>query len=195
MKSDTNMYEALWCNGAKEVMEFYDYTFEDHFGKGVNLPIYLPRHAVLDYLLTRVTRQCPNFFETYATFETRVDKVTFDSTTKKFTVTTTHVPSKQCRTEVCDKVIWSAGQNGSGKSTLLRLLSGKHLVGEKQCLVFNKPAFYQTLGLSGVSYLGGEWVKTVAFAGNVAHGADIKACKMRLDLVALAALMIWTRLV
>ena len=34
----TNMYEALWTNGPKEAMEFFDYTFDDHFG--CTLPVY-----------------------------------------------------------------------------------------------------------------------------------------------------------
>eukprot|EP00797_Seminavis_robusta_P014622 Sro21_g015060.1 flavin-containing monooxygenase (707) ;mRNA; r:179830-181950 len=114
-KTDTNMYEALWCNGPKEVMEFHDYTFQEHFGKDQKLPIYLPRQAVLDYLLTRVTRHCPDFFQTYATFHTNVDTVTYDNQTNLFTVQTTHRLTNATITETFDKVIWSAGQNGSGK--------------------------------------------------------------------------------
>lgn len=115
-KSDTtNMYEALWCNGPKEVMEFADYTFLDHFGKDSKLPLYLPRQAVLDYILSRVTRNCPGFFEKYAQFQTRVNTVTYDATANQFTVKTTHLPTQTTTTALYDKVIWSAGQNGSGK--------------------------------------------------------------------------------
>lgn len=114
-KTDSSMYEALWCNGPKEVMEFPDYTFVDHFGKDSKLPLYLPRQAVLDYIMARVTRQCPQFFDQYARFQTRVEKVTYDSTTNRFTVVTLHLPTQTTTTAFYDKVIWSAGQNGSGK--------------------------------------------------------------------------------
>mmetsp|Transcript_8755 Transcript_8755/g.20364 ORF Transcript_8755/g.20364 Transcript_8755/m.20364 type:complete len:309 (-) Transcript_8755:198-1124(-) len=71
------------------------------------------------------------------------------------------------------------GANGAGKSTLLRLLAGKHLHEENEVLVLGKPAFYQTLGVSGVSYLGGGWTRTVAFAGNnVPYQADIPVSEM-----------------
>lgn len=114
-KADSSMYEALWCNGPKEVMEFPDYTFLDHFGKDSKLPLYLPRQAVLEYILARVTRNCPNFFDQYARFQTRVEKVTYDAATSQFIVVTRHWPTQTPTTELYDKVIWSAGQNGSGK--------------------------------------------------------------------------------
>ena len=127
--SDACMYEALWCNGPKELMEFFDYTFQDHFGgaldgstcnnnggnQEVKLPVYLPRQAVLDYLLKRVTRHCPDFFDKYATFDTQVDQVTFDAVQDKFTVHSTHVPSQVSSSHSYDKVIWAAGENGMPK--------------------------------------------------------------------------------
>jgi hypothetical protein len=42
------MYRNLWSIGAKESMEFKDYTFQDHFGK--ELPSYLPRELHRRYL-------------------------------------------------------------------------------------------------------------------------------------------------
>jgi Flavin-binding monooxygenase-like len=125
-KTDANMYEALWCNGAKELMEFSDYTFEEHFGHDQALPVYLPRQAVLEYLIQRCTNHCPDFFKKYAKFNTRVERVTYDNTTQQFTVTTTTTTSHKnsattttstsTRTDVqtYDKVLWSAGQNGMG---------------------------------------------------------------------------------
>mmetsp|Transcript_10657 Transcript_10657/g.12119 ORF Transcript_10657/g.12119 Transcript_10657/m.12119 type:complete len:270 (-) Transcript_10657:1049-1858(-) len=71
------------------------------------------------------------------------------------------------------------GANGAGKSTLLRILSGKNLLDNDQVLVLGKPAFFQTLGVSGITFLGTNWVKTVAFAGNnIPYQADIPVCKM-----------------
>lgn len=58
------------------------------------------------------------------------------------------------------------GANGAGKSTLLRTLAGKHMHEKDQVVVLGLPAFYQTLGLSGINFLGGGWTKTIAFAGN-----------------------------
>jgi len=43
--TDSNMFEA----------------FLDHFGCALPLPAFLPRQKVLDYLLARVTRNCPTF--------------------------------------------------------------------------------------------------------------------------------------
>uniref|UniRef100_A0A7S2RQ72 ABC transporter domain-containing protein n=1 Tax=Mucochytrium quahogii TaxID=96639 RepID=A0A7S2RQ72_9STRA len=71
------------------------------------------------------------------------------------------------------------GANGAGKSTLLRILAGKHLHEKEQVQVLGQPAFYQTLGLSGISFLGGGWTRSMAFVGNnVAYQADIPVKEM-----------------
>ena len=41
----TNMYEGLWINGSKEQLEYYDCTFDDHFGCA--MPAFIPRAQVL----------------------------------------------------------------------------------------------------------------------------------------------------
>lgn len=56
----TSMYEALWTNGPKEMMEFFDHTYDEHFGQA--LPTFLPRECVLEYILKRCTKNNPNFF-------------------------------------------------------------------------------------------------------------------------------------
>jgi len=78
------------------------------------------------------------------------------------------------------------GCNGAGKSSLLKVLAGKHLLeDEEMCVVLGKCSFYQTLGLSGVSFLGGGWTRNVAFAGNnVAYQADIAVSEMMPELQA-----------
>ena len=43
-----SMYQALWMNGPKEACELPDYTWDEHFGR--ELPSYLPREMVFDYL-------------------------------------------------------------------------------------------------------------------------------------------------
>jgi len=74
------------------------------------------------------------------------------------------------------------GGNGAGKSTLLRCLAGKHIHEKDQVLVLGYPAFYQTLGVSGITYIGGEWTRTVAFAGKMNYAADIEVSQMMLSL-------------
>ncbi len=59
-EASTNMYEGLWINGHKGAMEFFDYTFEDHFK--TPQPVYLPRQQILEYMLARVTRH-ENIFQ------------------------------------------------------------------------------------------------------------------------------------
>lgn len=77
------------------------------------------------------------------------------------------------------------GPNGAGKSTLLRILAGRHLTENRDSvLVLGKPAFYQTLGVSGISFLGNSmWTRSVAFVSSqVTYEADIPAGEMMLEL-------------
>jgi len=109
-KSDcANMYEALWTNGAKENFEFFDYTFEEHFG--VALPAYMPRQLVLEYFMARVTRKNPNFFDNVY-FDTTVVSVKYDDTISKFIVVTRDNHSQLFASVEYDKCIWAAGENG-----------------------------------------------------------------------------------
>jgi CCR4-NOT complex subunit CAF16 len=70
------------------------------------------------------------------------------------------------------------GSNGAGKSTLLRLMAGKHLV--------PRTVEFEVLGrrapqdqIDGLAYLGNNWQRTVAFAGNgVSYQADIPVSEM-----------------
>jgi len=107
----TTMYEALWTNGPKELIEFFDYTHEDHF-KNSSLPPYLPRQIVLDYILARVQRNEPDFFSQAAKFDTNVEFVQFNEELKKFEVTVTDITLQQKSTTHFDKCIWAAGSNG-----------------------------------------------------------------------------------
>ena len=43
-----SMYRYLWSNGPKEVLEFADYSIEEHFGKAI--PSYPPREVLFDYI-------------------------------------------------------------------------------------------------------------------------------------------------
>lgn len=124
-----NMYSGLWTNGAKENLEFSDYTFKEHFGD-VRMPTYLPRKYVLEYLLARVTKGCPNFFDKYFSFRTTVVNVKFldgddnnvndkednesnsNSNSNKFRVHTKNETTGIEEIEYFDKCIWAGGING-----------------------------------------------------------------------------------
>jgi Flavin-binding monooxygenase-like len=109
----TNMYEGLWTNGPKEAIEFFDYTFEEHFGQA--LPVYMPRQPLLEYMLARVTRKCPDFFEKYARFNAGVQSVAWNEETKKFDVISKNLITGKLACEAFDKCIWSGGSNGRQK--------------------------------------------------------------------------------
>ena len=59
------------------------------------------------------------------------------------------------------------GANGAGKTTLLKTLAGQHMVPEDSIRILGRPPFHDTkLTASGdLSYLGGNWVRDIAFAG------------------------------
>lgn len=107
-----NMYKELWTNGPASNMEFADYPYEQHFGPNHKPTVYLPRQQVLEYLTGRVTCRCPDFFERYFEFGKEVNKVTFDETSKVFTVTTKDMTSGSTTDRTFDKVIWACGQHG-----------------------------------------------------------------------------------
>lgn len=105
----TNMYEALWTNAPKELMEFSDYTFDKHFG--MPTPTYLPRQVVLEYILSRVKSCNPNIFDDVK-FNTTVICVSYDEDSSKFVVKSRNNITGELNTESFDKCIWAAGDNG-----------------------------------------------------------------------------------
>jgi Flavin-binding monooxygenase-like len=109
----SSMYEGLWTNGPKESIEFFDYSYDEHFGHA--LPVYMPRQALLEYMLTRVTRKCPDFFEKYAQFNIDVQSVAWNEGTCKFDVVIRNTLTGNVVKETYDKCIWGAGDNGKQK--------------------------------------------------------------------------------
>jgi thioredoxin reductase len=114
----SSMYSGLWTNGAKEMYEMSDYTFRDHFGD-VRMPTHLPRKHVLEYLLARVTRNCPDFFERCFSFRTAVTNVRYlgddtecQATNKKFRVCTFDETTGAEDVQFFDKCVWAGGVNG-----------------------------------------------------------------------------------
>lgn len=73
------------------------------------------------------------------------------------------------------------GANGAGKTTLLQLLAGKYMVGQDTIRVLGRPAFHdiQLVASGDLSYLGPQWRRDIAFAGNdIPMQGDIAAGKM-----------------
>ena len=108
--TSTNMYEGLWTNGHKDGIEFFDYTFDDHFKSP--LPIYLPRKYILEYMMARVTKH-EDIFQ-HVQFNTKVQSVSYDQNIHKFVIIT-HQPDGTSATSTFDKCIWASGLNGKPK--------------------------------------------------------------------------------
>lgn len=107
----TQMYDKLWTNGASHNTEFFDYTYDEHFGRPVT--VYMKRHDLLGYILGRVHKNCPDFLEKYVQFQTLVENVVYNDTNQKFDLTIKHMDGSDT-TEVrqFDKCIWACGENG-----------------------------------------------------------------------------------
>lgn len=125
---DTEMYDKLWTNGASHLTEFFDYSYDEHFGGPVS--VYMKRQDLLEYILGRVTKKCPNFLHKYVEFRQQVDRVVYDNENQRFEITvrdldlsastdspSTHsTTSEQKTTQTTvrhfDKCIWACGENG-----------------------------------------------------------------------------------
>jgi len=101
------MYEDMWCNTPKELMEYHDYTFESHFGK--ETPPYLPRKDILDYMITR--NNVDGALDDVM-FHHRVSSVKYDASSKKFTIEVIDCNAGNTSIIQSDKCIWAAGIHG-----------------------------------------------------------------------------------
>jgi len=81
-----SMYQGLWTNVPKEIIELPGYSFEEHYGK--QMQSYLPRHVVTDYLQGRYAKADIN---SMVKFSTRVMDVQYDESSEIFTVTAKNV--------------------------------------------------------------------------------------------------------
>ena len=52
---ETDMYGGIWTNSISPDIELFNYMLQDHFGKTEEIPVYLTRKHVLDYIIGRVT--------------------------------------------------------------------------------------------------------------------------------------------
>ncbi|KAL9989181.1 hypothetical protein ACROYT_G003702 [Oculina patagonica] len=76
-----SQYRGLWINAPKEVLEFPDYTFEDHFKKAI--PSYPPREVQYDYLKGRWSK---GNLRPWIRFNHVVRHVTYNDSTDDFSV-------------------------------------------------------------------------------------------------------------
>ena len=90
------MYDGMWINAPKELFEFEDYTFDEHFRKP--MPAYLMRQQVLGYLegatedvVDKCTIHSQDHDHGSIVFDTEVAYVDFDDETELFAIST--IPS------------------------------------------------------------------------------------------------------
>ena len=107
--STTSMYDALWTNGLNQTLEYFDYTFDEHFKQA--LPLFLPRGPIMEYMMKRVTRNNPDIFDPVR-FNTTVKHATYDEVMEKFVIQSVDTITGEKKTEFFDKCIWAAGENG-----------------------------------------------------------------------------------
>ena len=110
----TEMYANLWTNGASHCNEFFDYTFDEHFG-GDPVSVYMKRQDLLDYILGRVQKHTPNFLDKYVRCNTEVQHVIYDEEQQQFKVTTRDLATQQTQVQRFDKCVWACGDNGKQK--------------------------------------------------------------------------------
>ena len=99
-----SMYRYLWSNGPKECLEFADYGFEEHFGKPI--PSFPPRAVLADYILGRAKQ---SGVREWVKFATIVRDVSFDKSTKKFSVVTETLKDRIRHEDACDYVVVASG--------------------------------------------------------------------------------------
>jgi len=116
-RDDVAMYDDLWCNTPKEMMELSDYTWDDHFKK--QTPTFLPRKDVLDYL---IARNSVDGALDEVKFKHCVQMVKYES--NKFVITVADSVSGITKKETFDRCVWAAGLNAEPEkpSELLEML-------------------------------------------------------------------------
>ena len=100
----SSMYRNLWSNGPKEVLEFADYTFDEHFGKPISS--YPPREVLWDYIDGRVKQ---SDVKKLVRFATVVRWVEYDENTEMFSVTVEDLRTGETETSEFTHVIVGSG--------------------------------------------------------------------------------------
>lgn len=104
-----SMYRYLWSNGPKEVLEFADYPFEEHFGTAI--PSFPPREVLYDYITGRAAR---DDLRRYISFNTAVrwvaqSKAGAGDETGGFDLTIESLTDQHTHVERFDHVIVATG--------------------------------------------------------------------------------------
>lgn len=99
-----SMYRYLWSNGPKEVLEFADYSFEEHFGKPI--ASYPPREVLWDYIKGRVEK---TVVKDWIRTRTPVRNVQYNEGAETFTVTVHDLEKDHVYSEDFDYVINASG--------------------------------------------------------------------------------------
>lgn len=96
----------MWANVPKELIEYFDYTWDDHFKKPT--PTFLPRKDILNYIISRnsVDSALDN-----VKYNHTVTSVKYNASEEKFSVTVTDDKNSSSTTKF-DRCIWAAGMNG-----------------------------------------------------------------------------------
>src|SRR5699024_868346 len=100
----SSMYRNLWSNGPKEVLEFADYTFDEHFGKPISS--YPPREVLWDYIDGRAKQ---SDVKKLVRFATVVRWVEFNDDTEMFSVTVEDLKTGETETSEFDYVVVGSG--------------------------------------------------------------------------------------
>jgi cation diffusion facilitator CzcD-associated flavoprotein CzcO len=82
------MYDGMWINAPKELFEFEDYTFDEHFKRP--MPSFITRHDVLRYIEGATNEAVETYTRNGSIhFNTYVSWVEFNETTNMFNVDST----------------------------------------------------------------------------------------------------------
>lgn len=100
----SSMYRNLWSNGPKEVLEFADYTFDEHFGRPISS--YPPREVLWDYIDGRLK---DSDLKSKVKFATAVRWVSFNEDTETFSVTIHDLKNNRTETNEFDYVVVGSG--------------------------------------------------------------------------------------
>ena len=99
-----SMYKYLWSNVPKECLEFSDYSFDEHFKKPISS--YPPRPVLFDYIQGRIKK---DNVRDYIRFVTTARWVSFDETTKKFTLILDDLKNNKTYSEEFDYLVVASG--------------------------------------------------------------------------------------
>lgn len=100
----SSMYRNLWSNGPKEVLEFAEYSFDEHFGRPISS--YPPRAVLWDYIAGRAEQ---SDVRKYVRFAHAVRWVSFDESTELFTVSAQNLRTGETTAETFDHVVVGSG--------------------------------------------------------------------------------------